>query len=59
MIVDYYLSMFNHSLPVHKANPTPPQKIIIGDRNKKCPQCGHKNKKCTCGLYRNKLKRDN
>ncbi len=25
-----------------------PEHLRIGNRNKKCDGCGHKNKKCTC-----------
>ena len=38
--------------PIRPIKRTPIVGIKVGDRNKKCKGCGHKNKKCTCGLYK-------
>jgi hypothetical protein len=43
-----YLSLIAQFPHVKKGNPTPIQTVKTGNLNKVCPNCGHKNKKCTC-----------
>jgi hypothetical protein len=51
--VEYYLKMFAPPItPNYKPNPTKVVGIRVGDRNKICKGCGHKNKKCSCGKYK-------
>ena len=52
------MGMLGQNIPQFKSNPTPINPVKVGDRNKKCQGCGHKNKKCTCGLYNSSLKKN-
>ncbi len=47
-----FLMAFGGIFHSDKKEKKPIKTIRTGDRNKKCPGCGHKNKKCTCGLYK-------
>jgi hypothetical protein len=57
--MEMFINMGLLSAPeVFKSNPTKtdPLPAELG-KNRKCEGCGHKNKKCSCGLYKSKIEK--